>query len=143
MADRFWMSISIGGDPGEHRGELEELIYNAGFEGHDEDEQLNLNGCEFRSDDLDELAEFCRNHGLPYNVQGEAKYEFDGVICWWRPGMEAERQGFCLQCGRQTFTSEALYEAIASGISLGEFLEMNMVPEMPAFVHGELESAVG
>jgi hypothetical protein len=137
MADRFYMTLVIGGDPGEHRDRLEAMIAEACVENRIEDEFLELNSDDLRFDDLDELATFCRQINLPYQLRCDAKYEYDGSLRWWSPGMDSEREGYCLQGGQRAFSSENLYAAVASGISLVEFLEMNMPPEIPAFVHAQ------
>jgi len=36
------------------------------------------------------LSDFCREHNLPYCKSVEGRYEFNGEIRWWVPGMEEE-----------------------------------------------------
>ena len=50
--------------------------------------------------DTSDLRALCRECGLAYEAQADAKYEYDGEFFCWFPGMAAEMEAFGTQDGR-------------------------------------------
>ena len=38
------------------------------------------------------MDEFCREHNLHYLKRVEGKYEYNGALHWWKPGMKGEQE---------------------------------------------------
>ncbi len=73
MADRMYQNIRIGGDPGENRLNLMFMVAEAGFDEIVEDSDcLYCDAPEATPYDFDELKEYLRTIGLPYDHFFEA-----------------------------------------------------------------------
>jgi hypothetical protein len=134
MGDSVWQDIHIGGDPGEHRENLFELI-DASFGDFEEDGEHLVMGADmgFRSD-IDELKAFLREHGISYNHFSEAKWEYEGMIMFWRPGMDDESWSWMRQDHEETVTVEDLEKMASEGLTLQQVIEKCRVPELPVWV---------
>ena len=62
---------------------------------------------------MEELEDFCREHGLPFNRSSDAKYEYDGETIMFRPGLE-DRLFNSTQDGHLLVSAEALEQALAA-----------------------------
>ncbi|WP_163589828.1 hypothetical protein, partial [Klebsiella pneumoniae] len=58
--------------------------------------------------DTSDLRALCRECGLAYEAQADAKYEYDGEFFCWFPGMAAEMEAFGTQDGRPAILIEDL-----------------------------------
>jgi len=145
MGDRFSMNIRIGGDPGEHRAELDALIEE--HNGTPDEDNGTLLVCldfEQSANALDEMKDTLRSWGLSYDHLIEAKYEFDAVIQYWRPGMDQEAWVVCLNTGEQVITFETLHKLIDEGMTPDEIFAKYEMPSIPDFVFSaeELEPEI-
>ena len=138
MGDRFCMSIQIGGNPGTNRDALMDEL--AGFDA-DMDEDGVRTMClhyEDRGDAFDDLKEKLRGWGLPYDHHTEAKYEFDGTVSYWRPGMKDERFVLALQDGSPVISFETLTHMASEGKTLQDVIATYSLPAMPKWVSEEV-----
>lgn len=140
MSDRMFQKVTIGGDPGKHRAifmaMLEEL-QSSDDETEEEAESVSICDSEASTGTFDDLKRFLREIGLPYNHYTEAKWEYDGTIAYWRPGMDYERWTHCTQSECQTIPVGDLEEALASGLTLAEVLPQVTIPVLPDWVKAD------
>jgi hypothetical protein len=73
---------------------------------------LRLCSVEANYGRLPDLEEFCRKHKLTYHQRSEARYEYDGEISWWKPGMKQEQSTTATQDGVPTISLLELVAAI-------------------------------
>jgi hypothetical protein len=105
MADRFATQFEIGGSL--KRKKLEEFIsilQSDGFGLNYEDataeamtaeaercskegEPLIVSALEIAWGDVDSTQEFCQKHKLPFIKRVDGKFEYNGDITWWQPGL--------------------------------------------------------
>lgn len=136
MADRMYQKITIGGDPGENRAKLMDMV----DELHDEDgleedsDGLVVSDSECSIGDFDELKAFLREANLPYNHFSEAKWDYEGNIIWWRPGMLQEEPSLATQRQEQTIAFEELEKAMEASMSLAHFIQATRIPDLPNWV---------
>ena len=60
---------------------------------------LRLVDTEHEPGGFEQLEAFCRTHRLAYDRRQEAKYDADGVLVKWRPGMQTPWETFASQDG--------------------------------------------
>ena len=140
MSDHMWQTLTIGGDPGEHRDRLMELVDECGFENAEEDGiHLRCDGdfsvfCET----LGGLKEFLRKSGMSYDHHMEGKWDYDGGVYFWRLGQHhdgcTEGFSFATQSGNATVQVDDLMECLSSGLTLEQAIERHNIPELPVFV---------
>ena len=105
MADRFSTQIEIGGSL--KRKKLAEFISilqgdGLGLDYEDattealiaeaercskEGEPLVVSALEITFSGLDPTQEFCQQHKLSFIKRADGKYEYNGDLTWWKPGM--------------------------------------------------------
>ncbi len=111
MADRFTTSYEIGG--GIREKDISALVDAAltdgfsldyGSENSPEELEKNLRECvrqkmpfvisalEIAWGQTEALDEFCREKKLHYLKRVEGKYEYNGALHWWKPGMKSEQE---------------------------------------------------
>ena len=136
MADRMYQNIRIGGDPGENRLNLMFMVEEAGFDEIVEDTDcLYCDAPEATPYDFDELKEYLRTIGLPYDHFFEARYDSEGEIIWWRPGMDDEERCYALQTENPTIPIGKLDEMLKANryLTVAEVIELVAIPELPAW----------
>ena len=105
MADRFSTQIEIGGAL--KRKDLEGFISTLQSDGlglnyedataeamiaeaercNKEGEPFVVSALEIAWGDVDSTQEFCQEHKLPFIKRVDGKFEYNGVLTWWQPGM--------------------------------------------------------
>lgn len=148
MSDTVWQLIAIGGDPGEHREKIFELINDSFGDFEEDGEHLVINEDMQMGDEATEaLKAFLREHGLSYDHHYEAKYDHEGEVWFWRPGMEEEKWSWALQDRQETVTVNDLQKMADEGLTLQQVIEKCRVPELPVWVMDpavlELAEAIG
>jgi hypothetical protein len=68
-------------DSADYPGDLESLLDCMDDEGH-----LHLYNGQANYGSLDDLEEYCRANRLSYDRYSDAKYEYDGIVKFFRPG---------------------------------------------------------
>lgn len=141
MGNRTFQRLTIGGDPGIQRGRLMELISEYGF---DEIEELDdclvcdANDVSMGCDQIEEIKSLLRYAGMSYDHFYEARYENDGCIFYWRPGLSDDGETECFilatQNGRPLILTEELRAWMAEGMTIEKILETYDLPELPAWV---------
>ena len=137
MSDRMYQLVTIGGDPGEHREKVMEMLEELESMDDEINEQsggISISDCEASNDTFDDLKSFLREIGLSYDHVTEAKWEYDGTIQWWRPGMDEERWTHCTQSYDQTVVVSKLADMLGDGMTLAEALEKITIPPLPEWV---------
>lgn len=125
MSDRFWASITIGGELG--AADVREFVEHLQYEFGEVDEEKVTDDASARRwleekiseierkiqdrrylyfDDseasygmFEELEQWCRDHGLSYDRQSEHYGEYDPEYVWWRPGMTEPLSQATLESG--------------------------------------------
>ncbi len=106
MADRFATDVEIGGViPRSLIPDLINAIQSAGLdlewndgtpseqalrqelEGCDGKATLHVNATELAGGDINPLDEFCVANGIPFTKRVDGKYDYNGEIHWWHPGL--------------------------------------------------------
>ncbi|GBU16913.1 MULTISPECIES: hypothetical protein [Methylobacterium] len=90
--------------------------------------------------DTSDLRALCRECGLAYEAQADAKYEYDGEFFCWFPGMAAEMEAFGTQDGRPAILIEDLVKVANAGTDFREFargFEPLVRPVPPLLIGGE------
>src|ERR1022692_3026042 len=105
MADRFATQFEIGGTL--KREKLEEFISTLQSDGFglnyedatveamiveaercsEEGEPFVVSALEIAWGDVDSTKEFCQEHKLPFIKRVDGKFEYNGDLTWWQPGM--------------------------------------------------------
>lgn len=67
-----------------------------------------------RYGEFEELEELCRQLGLPYDRISEARYEHNGELVRWRPGMEEPLVETADQSGKPVILREQLEACLAT-----------------------------
>lgn len=70
-----------------------------------------------------ELEEFCRKHNLTYRRTSDAKYEYDGEVVLWQPGMKKPISNAATQNGHVYTTVESLRAALDNGDTLRDVVD--------------------
>lgn len=84
---------------------------------------LKLMDDQARSGEFEELEETLRELGIPYQRHSDTKYEYDGELAWWQPGMKKAGVVNATQDGEPTVTLKELKEAMQmDGRSITETL---------------------
>jgi len=111
MADRFAVSYELGGTlRAQDIPALVDAILSDGLSLNDgSDDSLEafkqeieecarnerpfiVSGCEIAWGQTETLDEFCRKHRLHYRKRVGGKYEYNGALHWWKPGMKAGQE---------------------------------------------------
>ena len=58
---------------------------------HREGWALQASGTEVTWGNLENTEAFCKKHKLQFNKRTEGRYEYNGAISWWRPGMKTNK----------------------------------------------------
>lgn len=135
MSDCMYQNIRIGGDAGVNREKVLELMEELASEEIKESSECLYCDCtEACEDSFDDLKEFLRSVNLPYNHFLEGKWDYDGSIIWWRPGMEDELLSVATQSEDQTVRISDLAELAESGMTLADAVKELTIPPLPAWV---------
>jgi len=134
MSDCMFQNIRIGGDPGANREKVLELMEELASEEIQESSDLYCDCSEACEDSFDDLKKFLRSVDLPYNHFLEGKWDHDGSIIWWRPGMEDELLSVATQSEDQTVRISDLAELAESGMTLADAVKELTIPPLPAWV---------
>ena len=96
-------------------GDLDEAIEKGeAFEGSDGDAAWG---------DFPELTAFCRKNKLTYRHSADAKYEYNGEVFWWEPGMKDPITSLATQEGRVYITGERLKVLLNQGGTLQDVVD--------------------
>lgn len=126
MSDHIPMTIRIGGElslntlaglenlvPGD--GNLDEAISKGeAFYGEDGDAPWGYD---------EDLEKFCRKHKLTYLRTTEAKYEYNGEIAFWKPGMKEPIANPATQDGQPYADLATLRHYHSKGKTLAQVIE--------------------
>jgi len=140
MADRFYQRLTIGGNPGDDYIKIMDLLIDeTGLEFEEESSEGLVVGCsDAAPGDFEEAKKALREAGLSYDHFCEAKWDHEGEIWYWRPGLnpdgETECHAWSRQGGVQTVTVEDLQEFRESGQTLQEVIDMIRIPPLPEWV---------
>jgi len=72
---------------------------------------------------LEELETFCRKNKLTYRRTSNAKYEWDGEVVFWEPGLKEPLSNRCTQEGNSYATYERLKLLLKSGGTLRDIVD--------------------
>lgn len=157
MADYMAGDISIGGTiPASMLPELYEAIlkqgasiepYNGELDSLDEFVDAVRESGDLRLVDHDAaggylpiLEQFCQRNGLHFVATADAKYEHDGEVRWWSPGMSEPRSTVGTQEGTPMVACSSVAELLEAGSAeekvqaIRELLERVMPPKLPPLV---------
>ena len=84
LSDGFSLNYGSEDSPEALKQEIEECVRN--------ERPFIVSACEIAWGRTETLDEFCREHGLGYLKRVEGKYEYNGALHWWKPGMKAEQE---------------------------------------------------
>jgi len=153
MSDRFATEVEIGGDiPRSLIPSLAVAIESAGLglEWGDSSSSeelrkaimdcngtatLHVNATELAGGDTETLDEFCVSHGIAFTKRVDGKYEYNGEIHWWHPGLDGvqswsdtDKEGKLVMLRR-----EALEEALQKGSTLQQVIKhlKAVAPQVP------------
>lgn len=133
--------LRIGGDPGEHREKLMEMIEDYGFNQMDSDAfclECDVEEAHEGCEGLAELKAYMRSIGLSYDHYVEENSGEGSYIWYWRPGFspDGETEGFVLATNSHTpvIDTESLRAWMAEGMTLEKILETYDLPELPVWV---------
>jgi len=106
MSDRFMTEVEIGGkiprsiipdligaiqaaglDLDWNDGEPSEEALRQKLEECNGKETLSVNATELSGGNVDPLDQFCVANNIPFMKRVEGKYDYNGEIFWWQPGM--------------------------------------------------------
>jgi hypothetical protein len=85
-------------------------------------ETLDVGDDEARYGEFDELEPFLIRHGIAFDRRTDAKYEYDGVLVQFRPGMEEPHVGTATQDGEPVVPKTDL-EPIRDHLRAGRWRE--------------------
>jgi len=168
MADRFAGEIHIGGtlraadhnadDIAPFLGQCAEQPTEWGESGHGDpltldtiDEVIDEDtGCIIFRDDqacygeFPELEEICRELGLSYDRTSDARYEHDGELVRWRPGMERPLVENATQSGNPLIDRERV-EACLTTLKAGRVEDgikalQDLVPDVAPLAKFEVDT---
>ena len=169
MADRFPGEIHIGGtlrvadhdadDVSEFLGQCSEQPTQWGESSHggaltletiDEVIDEDTGWITFRHDqacygEFQELEEICRELGLSYDRTSDAKYEHDGELVRWRPGMEQPLVENATQSGSPLIDRDRV-EACLATLKAGRVEDgikalQDLVPDVAPLTKFEVDTA--
>jgi hypothetical protein len=84
LSDGFSLNYGSEDSPEALKQELQECARN--------ERSFIVSACEIAWGRTETLDEFCREHRLHYLKRVEGKYEYNGALHWWKPGMKAEQE---------------------------------------------------
>lgn len=83
-------------------------------------ERLELSDDQARPDQPERITIWCQEHNLTYWVAVDGKYEYDGKVFFWQPGMATEVRFAATQSGDPTLTYDDLKSRLDAGKTLAE-----------------------
>lgn len=84
LSDGFSLNYGSEDSPEALKQEIDECVRN--------ERPFIVSACEIAWGRTETLDEFCREHHLHYLKRVEGKYEYNGALHWWKPGMKAEQE---------------------------------------------------
>lgn len=136
MGDRFSMTLMIGGDIGEHDEELLRDLHSLETsEEIEHEEHIRLFCYDVSGDHFNELTAKLRGWGIPYDCHNQAKWEFDGAIVFWRPGMAEPQERLATQDASPVLCMSTLEHCLEKGQSLADVIKEFGIPPLPEVSH--------
>ena len=122
MSDRFATTLTFGGVV--QRADLDRLVElsaDADYEPVFRDgETVEVYDGQGSYETFGELRQWLRAHNLPYRWQEEAKYEYDGIVEVWFPGMEHPREQTSTADGSAVVQVDGLKHWLDKGRTLAD-----------------------
>lgn len=92
------------------------------------------------TDDGEDIKKFCRDDCLTYEYFREAKYDNNAELCFWEPGMTAERCTYAMQSSEELVAANEItplcnfmFEALKYGMHYAlidkKFKDLNFIKE--------------
>ena len=96
---------------------------------------VTFSDCEIANGDIPGTIAFCQKHNLSYVCRVTGKYDFNGEIRWWSPGMEKERvwQHTTKEADEPMLTMDDLKDLEADGKKLEDAISLleSVAPSPP------------
>lgn len=97
---------------------------------------LRLVDEEARYGQFDAIESACRELGLSFVRHSEARYEYDGELVWWQPGMNEVGWSCADQEANPLVAVSEIRRWLEQNLNVSKMLDRHTPPEMPPFKLG-------